>query len=211
MRRASRCPLDLRGPVGTEAQCTAHRHSTGRACRVCRFSLRGPESASADHRRHRGRSRAYPHRRRHTSSSAATKIQFGLLPVRRPTRRQRAERRLRLEADASARSRFCGVCLAADCAEPRQLRERGSVATLRSPREIREVRKVASKEGSVALVVTYSMTNNSTGTRCSTPRLEGGGMVHCLHAGGRPAGCDNFAIVRVPVVTKTFSTDAHPE
>ena len=78
--------------------------------------------------------------------------------------------------------------------------------------EITKIEKgPADKEGSDTLVVTYSMTNNSTEEQSAllnTPSLKQKGidMNPAYYAKGKePAGYDNFAIVRVPVgQTKTF-------
>lgn len=78
--------------------------------------------------------------------------------------------------------------------------------------EIMKIEKgPADKEGSDTLVVTYSMTNNSTEEQSAllnTPSLKQKGidMNPAYYAKGKePAGYDNFAIVRVPVgQTKTF-------
>jgi len=78
--------------------------------------------------------------------------------------------------------------------------------------EITKIEKgPADKEGSDTLVVTYSMTNNSSEEQSAllnTPSLKQKGidMNPAYYAKGKePAGYDNFAIVRVPVgQTKTF-------
>ena len=78
--------------------------------------------------------------------------------------------------------------------------------------EITKIEKgPADKEGSDTLVVTYSMTNNSTEEQSAllnTPSLKQKGidMNPAYYAKGKePAGYDNYAIVRVPVgQTKTF-------
>ena len=78
--------------------------------------------------------------------------------------------------------------------------------------EITKIEKgPADKEGSDTLVVTYSMTNNSSEEQSAllnTPSLKQKGidMNPAYYAKGKePAGYDNYAIVRVPVgQTKTF-------
>ena len=78
--------------------------------------------------------------------------------------------------------------------------------------EITKIEKgPADKDGSDTLVVTYSMTNNSTEEQSAllnTPSLKQKGidMNPAYYAKGKePAGYDNYAIVRVPVgQTKTF-------
>ena len=78
--------------------------------------------------------------------------------------------------------------------------------------EITKIEKgPADKDGSDTLVVTYSMTNNSSEEQSAllnTPSLKQKGidMNPAYYAKGKePAGYDNYAIVRVPVgQTKTF-------